>query len=120
MGLCENLKLARKSIGLTQMTVAKEIGISNTALSNYETGYRQPDLDTLKQLANYYRVSIDFLVDLDDKNRREILDLTGIQNRTHIFFESQEYELTEEEGCALHQQLRQFFRMATPVRHRRR
>ena len=51
MALGENLRHARKRIGRSQLDVARDIGISNAALSNYETGYREPDLETLKRLA---------------------------------------------------------------------
>ena len=62
MQLHKNLKQARLRIGQSQIKVSKNIGISNAALSNYETGYREPDVDTLYQLAKYYNVSLDDLI----------------------------------------------------------
>ncbi|MBF1760449.1 helix-turn-helix transcriptional regulator, partial [Veillonella sp.] len=54
MQFYKNLKRARVRMGKSQIEVAKAVGISNAALSNYETGYREPDLDTLCALSRYY------------------------------------------------------------------
>ncbi len=56
----------RKQQKITQDTLAKELGISRQAYSNYELGNREPDFDTLKKLANYFNVSIDYLVGNSD------------------------------------------------------
>lgn len=39
--------------------------IVRTTYSNYEAGNREPDLDTLKKIADYYEVSADYLLDRD-------------------------------------------------------
>ena len=62
MQFYKNLKRARVRMGKSQIEVAKAVGISNAALSNYETGYREPDLDTLCALARYYELTLDELV----------------------------------------------------------
>ena len=64
MALYKNLKRVRTRTGKSQLEVAHSVGISNAALSNYETGYREPDLETLKQLAVYYGVSLDELAEV--------------------------------------------------------
>lgn len=48
--------------GLKQNEVAKELGIFNTTLSNYEREARKPELTTLISLAELYEVSLDWLV----------------------------------------------------------
>jgi len=40
----------------------KKLGISRAALSHYETDRRQPDYDTLRDIANYFNVSLDYLL----------------------------------------------------------
>jgi len=56
------LRETRKSHGLTQNWVANDLGISQQNLSRYEKGITEPDLETLSQLADYYGVSTDFLI----------------------------------------------------------
>ena len=52
----------RKSHGFTQLEVAQELKINHQNLSHYETGKREPDLETLAMLADFYGVSTDFLI----------------------------------------------------------
>lgn len=108
MGLCENLKNARKRIGQTQCSVAKNIGISNTALSNYETGYRQPDLDTLKQLAKYYHISIDELVGASN-GLSSVIDLWATTKEAKVAFHGEVYVMDESRSRALRRHLQDFF-----------
>ena len=55
---------------------AKAVGISNAALSNYETGYREPDLDTLCALSRYYGLTLDELLDVNGEQHEPIYDLS--------------------------------------------
>jgi len=52
----------REKHGMTQDELAKKLGISRAALSHYETDRRQPDYDTLRDIANFFNVSLDFLL----------------------------------------------------------
>lgn len=61
MSLGERLREAREKKGFTQIFVAKQLGITNTALSNYERGERDPNTSLLYTLAGFYNVSIDWL-----------------------------------------------------------
>ena len=56
------LKESRKSHGFTQKEISEEIGITRTSLCNYETGAREPDIETLAQLSEFYGISTDFLI----------------------------------------------------------
>ena len=52
----------RKKKGYSQLKVAMDLNISREALSYYENGKRNPDLQMLRILSQYFNVSIDFLV----------------------------------------------------------
>ncbi|WP_091016072.1 helix-turn-helix domain-containing protein [Paenibacillus amylolyticus] len=65
--LGSKLKKARENKRLTQQEVANKLGVSNGAISGYERGYRDPDTDTLKSLADLYEVSLDWLKGRDEK-----------------------------------------------------
>ena len=57
-----NLKLLRKAKGYTQLSVQMQTGIEQALLSKYETGERVPPTETLIRLADFYNVSIDYIL----------------------------------------------------------
>ena len=52
----------RKELGLSQITVSNETEITQSNISKFEQGKLEPSLETLGKLANYYQVSIDWLL----------------------------------------------------------
>lgn len=56
------LKEIRKKRNLNQLKVAMDLHISRESLSYYENGKRCPDIQMLKQLSDYFDVSIDYLI----------------------------------------------------------
>lgn len=58
----KNLKIAREQKGYSQKEFAKFCKIPNSTYNQYETGKRQPDLETLQQLADKLETSVDFLI----------------------------------------------------------
>lgn len=59
----KRLKELRIQKGLTQQQVANAIGKTYQAYSYYENGKRDPDTETLKLLADFFNVSIDYLLE---------------------------------------------------------
>lgn len=57
-----NLKLLRKSRGYTQIAVQMKTGIEQALLSKFENGERVPPTETLLRLADFYNVSIDYIL----------------------------------------------------------
>ena len=57
-----NLKLLRKKKGYTQIAVQMKTGIEQALLSKFENGERVPPTETLLKLAEFYNVSIDYLL----------------------------------------------------------
>ena len=57
-----NLKKLRKSHGYTQISVQMKTGIEQALLSKFETGERIPPTETLLKLADFYNVSIDYIL----------------------------------------------------------
>ena len=56
------LTLLRKEKGVSQRSVAKDLGISQALLSHYENGIREPGLTFVVKACDYYGVSADFLL----------------------------------------------------------
>ena len=57
-----NLKLLRKKKGITQLSLQMQTGIEQALISKYENGERIPPTDTLMKLAEYYGVSMDYIM----------------------------------------------------------
>lgn len=57
----KNLKRLRKSIGLTQDELAKQLGLKKTTISNYETAFSSPTKNVLVNIARFFNVSLDEL-----------------------------------------------------------
>ena len=57
-----NLRSLRKSKGYTQIAVQMKSGIEQALLSKYENGERVPPTETLLRLAEFYDVSIDYIL----------------------------------------------------------
>ncbi len=51
----------RKSKGLTQKELAKALDVTQTAITYWETGKREPSIEMLEKIANYFDVSLDYL-----------------------------------------------------------
>ena len=60
--ITQRIKMLRKQNGYTQQQVANAVHVSRSAYSQYEMGLTQPTIDTLYQLADLYKCSIDYLV----------------------------------------------------------
>ena len=56
------LKIIRKKLKLNQQKVALDLNMSREALSHYENGKRQPSLEMLIKMSNYFNVSINYLI----------------------------------------------------------
>lgn len=52
----------RNDKGLNQRELAIHLGVSNGAIGMWETGKRQPDLETIKKIASFFNVSVDYLL----------------------------------------------------------
>ncbi|MCI8350739.1 MAG: helix-turn-helix transcriptional regulator [Oscillospiraceae bacterium] len=66
----EHLRNIRKSRHLTQKQLAINIGASERGIQQYELGERKPAYDMLIALADYFDVSLDYLVGRSDDPTR--------------------------------------------------
>jgi len=63
----ERLAKLRKSKKLSQYELAERLNYSRGQLSNYEQGSREPDYSTLCKIANFFGVSVDYLIGHSDE-----------------------------------------------------
>ena len=90
------LKILRTSKNVTQDELAKALNISRSAVGMYEKGDREPDYETLETIADYFNVSIDYLLGRESKTVR-LVDPTTLA----AHFDGDEY--TEDELAEIHQ-----------------
>lgn len=60
------LKLLRKQKHMSQLSLAMKLNTTQMNISRYETGKREPDLKTLILIADFFDVSIDYLLERTD------------------------------------------------------
>lgn len=61
----ERLIALRKAKKLSQYELADQLNFTRGQIANYEQGKRKPDIDTLKKIANFFNVSLDYLTGED-------------------------------------------------------
>ena len=60
------LKELRKMRGISQLKLAMDLDLNQNSISRYESGVREADYATLIKLADYFQVSIDYLLERTD------------------------------------------------------
>ena len=70
MTLNENIRQLRLARNLSQVDLAKALGVTKQSISNWENNNIQPSIDMLIRLAQFFSVSTDYLLGLDDHRKR--------------------------------------------------
>lgn len=68
------LKELRKEKHMTQKEMAKILNVSRSCVANYESDRRQPDQESLIFIADYFHVSIDYLMGRTPEQKKEMYD----------------------------------------------
>ncbi|KAA9015956.1 helix-turn-helix domain-containing protein [Niallia endozanthoxylica] len=56
----------RKSRRWTMQYISDQLGIAKSTYAGYESGYREPSLDTIKRISELYKTSVDYLLERTD------------------------------------------------------
>ena len=56
------LKEIRKAKGISQLKLALDLNMSQNTISRYETGEREPGINELIKIADYFNISVDYLL----------------------------------------------------------
>ncbi|MBR3311172.1 MAG: helix-turn-helix transcriptional regulator [Solobacterium sp.] len=79
----EKLKEARKEAGLTQEQLAEKLSVSRSAVAKWEADSGMPDVSNLKAMSQLLSVSLDYLLDDDEKlsfnETKEAVDLDSFE-----------------------------------------
>ena len=76
--LGERLKSLRQAHNLNQVQLAEELHVSKQSVSNWENNSIMPSIEILLKISRYFRVSTDYLLELDD---RTYIEVTGLSDR---------------------------------------
>ena len=61
------LRQLRKARGITQLKMAIDLNMSQNTVSRYESGEREPGIPELLRIADYFNVSVDYLLERTEK-----------------------------------------------------
>ena len=78
MTLGSNIASLRKQNNITQEALAQKLGVTNQAVSKWESDICCPDVTLLPKIADIFDVSIDALIGLLDGSSAELTDLQTI------------------------------------------
>jgi transcriptional regulator with XRE-family HTH domain len=76
--ISNNLYVLRQEKELSQRVAARELGISQSLLSHYEKGIREPGLDFICRACDYYHVSADYLLGRTSVREKPMLEVEEI------------------------------------------
>ena len=74
--LDKRIRALRRGMGLSQVDLARLLGVTKQSVSNWENDNIQPSIEMLKKLAEVFSVSTDYLLGLSEM---EVIDVAGLQ-----------------------------------------
>ena len=112
----ERLKELREEEGLSMGELSREIGtISQSTLSNYEGGKREPKLENIIELSRYFNCTTDYLTgESDIRNQEELIKLYHLEGKN--LEETMEALKIYKETDLSFEQVKQFFEILNKVR----
>ena len=85
MSFGKTLRILIEERNMTQKELAKQLNLAPSTIGNYIQDVREPDFSTLKVLANYFDVSIDYILNLTNIKEKyspsKIVNVTNNMNR---------------------------------------
>ena len=92
----QRLRELRKDNNISQKRLSNFLNFGYTAIANYESGRNQPSLDTVKKIAQFFGVTVDYLIGGSDYPRSE-KDITEKEEELLMIFR----RINDEERDAL-------------------
>lgn len=77
--LNEQIRELRNIRGISQIQLANKLGVTKQSVSNWENDNILPSIEMLVKIANFFEVSTDYLLGLDNKRTLDVENLTEIQ-----------------------------------------
>lgn len=80
-GLPEKIREQRSKLGYSQRELARQLDVSPSVVSGYETGERTPSVEVLLSLAGLFRCSTDYLLGKEGGKAATVLDAEGLSQQ---------------------------------------
>ena len=93
--LGEKIKLYRESKDMTQVEIAESLGVKPATISKYESGTLEPNIESLKKLAEIFNVSVDELIKEDDFDISKINILEILREQKEMGLKGNLYHNTQ-------------------------
>ena len=85
MVIADNIATLRREAGMTQIQMAERLNYSDKAVSKWERGESIPDVAVLKELADLFSVSLDYLLEKEHPVKPEVKQTLRQRIRNHGF-----------------------------------
>ena len=105
----ERLNELRKNKGLNQPELAKELNVAKQTVSNWENNNRTPDNEMLIKIANYFDVSLDYLLGRTDNPNCSVLSTNYKGKEIELTINSKSNNYTQEQIQALVDKLSELY-----------
>ncbi len=83
--IAKNIAELRKEAQLTQFELAEKLNYSDKAVSKWERGESVPDISVLKEIADMFSVTVDFLLEEEHPKKRSLTNNIRIKMKNHSF-----------------------------------
>ena len=92
----DQLRKLRREADLTQKELGDILKYKQTTIATWESGASQPDYETLKQIANFFKVSTDYLLSEDNKKNNHQAKYISRNGREEILTDDEEINFIED------------------------
>ena len=79
--IAENIQLLRRDAGMTQASLAEKLNYTDKAVSNWERGESVPDVAVLRDIAELFGVTVDYLLHREHERKAEIIPIHSKKRR---------------------------------------
>lgn len=102
----DRLKSLRKALGLTQKELGDKLNVSGRVIGYYESNDRFPDKETLTNIADFFDVSVDYLLGRSDaKNNSSITKIDETEKDIEELLEETMSQILDQKGLMLNGQI---------------
>jgi transcriptional regulator with XRE-family HTH domain len=78
--MLEHLSELRKKRKWSLQETADQLGMAKSTYAGYESGYREPSLQSLSQIADLFETTVDFIIGRTDEGH-EVMEITNLIKR---------------------------------------
>lgn len=100
--LAERIRMLREQAGLTQSAFAKAFGVAQSTVAGWESGAREPNIATVRRLADFFCVTADYLLGGDVPALDERLEAMHKNPKLGLLFDRTARMTSEDLDAVLH------------------